>query len=1834
MSNNKITLAGYEVQEEIYQSKQTVIYRGINLAQQEPVIIKVPKAQNPTFNQLIKFRNQYNIVKNLNIEGIVKHLSLENYHHSFALVLEDFGGISLENYAIRARKNKSSLLPWPDFFTIAISIATTLESLYQQGIIHKDIKPHNILINPQTKVVKLTDFSISTVLLKESKQACNPNVLSGTLAYMSPEQTGRMNRKLDYRTDFYSLGITLYQLLIGQLPFQEREPLELVHCHLARTATPAQELIPAIPITLSNIIMKLIAKTPEERYQTAFGIRYDLEKCWQQWQKNQSFIPFSLGEGDIPDRFLVPEKLYGRQKEVDSLLKAFQRIAGLNHDFLLPTREMILITGSSGLGKSALVQEIHKPIVQQKGYFINGKCDQFKRNIPFFAIVQALRDLTQQLLTENNEVIKNWKDKIVAALGEQGKAIIEVIPELEILIGEQPILPLISPEESQNRFNALFLKFINIFAQPNHPLVIFIDDLQWVDTASLELIKLLMGAIHSHQENVVTNLLLLGAYRPEEVDSNDPLAISLEEIIQGEVKVSKITLNPLTKNNINDLIADTLNLPPQQTNSLTDLVYRKTKGNPFFTAQLLQSLHQEGLIKFVIGQGWHWNIAQINSFTIDENVVDFMAKKLAKLPKQSQVCLQLAACLGNKFDLGTLACIAQQNIIEVSKSLWPALQAEFIIPLRETYQLYSKDKGEESYFTPQLKVGETEIPYKFIHDRVQQAAYLLISESERAKTHWSIGQLLLQNTPKGQRAKKIFNLVNHLNLGKGLIVQDNQAKGLAELNLQAGQKALTATAYKSAIRYGKIGLSLLGENSWHKSYKSTLKLHELVIESTCLRGDFNQGLELIKEVQIQAKAILDIIEVSKIKIQAYISQNLLSEAIDTALEILSMLGINFSRNPQKSDIQEAIKITQTNLANVDNIEELANLPKMTDAKSLGAMKILATVASATYSACPSLLPLVICKQVDLSIQHGNSELSAFAYATYGLILCGIVRDITTGGIFGQLALSLIQKRKNSGKANQAKIFLVVNSFIKPWQEHIKETLLPLDLAYKSGVETGDFDFAARSLLVHSYHSYFLGKELSEVEQVMSKASQNIKKIKQETALARNELYRQAVLNLMTSSMDKKELPYQLIGAAYNEKNMLPLHQDSSDRYGIFNLYLHKLILAYLWQDYQVAKDNVTLAMDYVQSAAGSLNIAIFYFYYSLTLLAWARDKSDLVIEKSLWQVEQNQEKMKYWSDYAPTNYQHKSDLVDAEKYRLLGDKLAAMEAYDSSIIGSQKSAYLNEEALGNELAAQFYFSWDKEKIAQAYLTDAYYCYLRWGAQAKVEHLQKNYPQLLRNLNTEGENSHRESNINETLSTTLSTGKSLDLEAVIKASLAISGEIRLDNLLTNLIKITLENAGAEKCLFFLNQEEELLFLAKGEFSPAQENDLNIKIPSPIPIKSSSEFPQAILNYVKHTQEILVLDNATLSSDFAADIYIVKQKPKSVLCIPIINQSQLSAIAYLENNLTTSAFTNERVEILRLLASQAAISLENALLYTSVEQKVQERTKEIEIKNQHLEQTLYKLQSTQDQLIQTEKMSSLGQIVAGVAHEINNPVSFIYGNVGYANQYLEELVDLIKIYQGAYPTPKIQVQERIEEIDLDFLIEDLKKLLKSMHMGAERIRNIVLSLRNFSRLDQAQMIAVDIHEGIDNTLLILQHRFTKNKRNLNINLRKNYGKLPPITCYASQLNQVFMNLISNSIDALEESFEQIENQLPQITITTKLANEQVIIAIADNGPGISQKVQERIFDPFFTTKPVGSGTGLGLSISFQIIVNKHKGQLDCISQVGEGTEFMIKIPVTPS
>ncbi|WP_283757622.1 AAA family ATPase [Roseofilum casamattae] len=1726
----------------IYESDRTLVYRGQNVENEQPVIIKLLGNAYPSFGELVRFRNQYVITQNLDSPLIVKPITLERYGNSYALIMPDRGFVSLSSYWQNANADLRELL------ALALQLAESLYLLAGQQVLHKDIKPANILIHPVTQQVQLIDFSIASLLPKEQRQLVNPKGLEGTLAYISPEQTGRMNRGIDYRTDFYSLGVTLYELLTGMLPFSVSDPLELVHCHIAQSPIAPVDLLDAegqpYPAMLSGIIMKLMAKNAEDRYQSALGLRHDLERCLRSLEETGQIAEFELGERDVCDRFLIPEKLYGREAEVRALLDAFERVAA-------GSREMMLVAGFSGIGKTAVVNEVHKPIVRQHGYFIKGKFDQFNRNIPFSAFVQAFRNLMGQLLSESDEALANWKTQILAAVGDNGQVLIDVIPELVQVIGQQSPATELSGSAAQNRFNLLFQKFIAVFTTPEHPLVMFLDDLQWADSASLNLMKVLMG------ESDMGYLLLLGAYRDNEVFPAHPLMLALGEIVKNKAILNTITLEPLSESGLNCLIADTLSCTLDLAFPLTELVYQKTKGNPFFATQFLKALNEDEWICYNLELGyWQCDIVAVRQLALTDDVVEFMATQLQKLSTQTQEILKLAACIGNQFDLSILAIVSEQSPEQVATALWNALQEGLVLPQSEVYKFFQDRESDTRESSTDISVG-----YKFLHDRIQQASYVLIADNKKQSVHLKIGQLLLAHQSDSDRedSDNIFNVLNHLMIGIDADPSSIPAEQLAELAFLAGMKAKLSIAYQAAIDYFSFGLSRLHQDAWETHYQLVFDLNREKAECDYFVGRFEESESILNYALTKVKRPRDTAQIYGIFMNQRMTQGTdLVSGINAGIKGLAVLGMMLPTDVEALEALVKEELRQVQEA-FDKISPrvLLDLPEMSDPVQKNCMDLLPILMSISYVAGNSTLNwLTLLRIINLSLQYGRAESSSFAFCYYGMVLAsqGHYQEAYQ---FGSVALEVDRTFHNKhyiGKNNN-----IFAHSINPYTRPLAENLPLYQQSFEVCTELGDLIFGVWAIEFLMWTHLIKGSPLPLIEEEAQKYISYVQGVNDYNMLCCFELKQQFVQELMDETLEDDSLTY--IGFMNNPN--LKLWQDNHYEHGINWYGFLVLQRLYLKENYGQAVEIAQLLKSTLATNFGFFPILIYHVYYPLSLIANYSEVDSETQTVYLQQIQEQQQILQKCSENCSDNFLHKYHLISAEIAYLNGDRLQAIELYDRAIAGAKENEYIQEEALANELAAKFYLDWGKEKIAAVYMQEAYYCYAHWGAKAKTDHLEANYPELLAPIlqqqRTEASAVNNLTRLTQTLTTSLETqtssstsiSETLDVATILQAAQKLSSTIELEQLLGDIAEIILINAGAKKMALLTLERAQWQLHATAE-QHEQGNITTQTQPQPL-TPDNPVVPLRLIQYVKNTQQSVLINEAKTEIAGILEGYLLQYQPQSVLCLPLINQGDLVAIAYLEHPTTKRVFTPNRQTILEFLCAQAAVSLQNAQLYQQAQQS-----------QSKAEQALVELQQAQLQLVQSEKMSALGNLVAGVAHEINNPVGFLQGNIQPAQDYVRDLLGLIDVYQTEYPQENETVEDEIEAIDLEFVREDLPKLLNSMNLGVDRIRNISTSLRTFSRTDKEHKTAFNLHEGIESTLLILKHRTKANEQRPKVEVVKNYGELPEVQCFPGQLNQVFMNILANAIDAFEEAnqgktYQEIEASPNMIAITTFLHNE---------------------------------------------------------------------------
>lgn len=1815
IKTNFYRIQGYTICSQIYVGTHAEIYRATQDSTQRAVILKLVKQRVSGLSGLAQLHNWMAIAQLPKLVGTLAHYDFFFYNNQLVVVMEDFAGRSLIEYTKQGSEGLN--LSTQQFLKVTIQIADILRSMQEQRIIHKDIKPDNFLIDPQSLQIRLVDFSVASRLPREQQQAQRPSRLEGTLAYMAPEQTGRMNRGTDYRSDFYALGVTLYQLLSKQLPFQSNDPLELLHGHIAKQPTPIQHLSSEVPATVAAIVHKLIEKNAENRYQSAAGLKYDLELCLDAWEKSREIPKILLGQKDRDPQFVVSEKLYGREQEVKTLLAAFERAAQ-------GSTELTLVDGFSGIGKTALVNELHRPILEKQGLFISGKFDQFNRDVPFSAVTQAFKCLIAKLLREDDDQLAQWQHKIQNALGDQGQVIVDVLPDLSLVIGPQPPVARLASTAARNRFNQVFQQFIQVFASSEHSLTVFLDDLQWIDLASLQLIESLLQQAEGH-------LLIVGAYRSNEVYPAHPLMQMVESLAQKTAAISTVNLSPLPLPVLNQFVADTLRTHLEHALPLTELIYRKTKGNPFFTTQLLKSLHEETFITFnAQTQKWQYDSIAINEFTLTDDVVELMSQQLKKFPTATQEALKLAACIGNRFELDTLSLVCGRSTDETAKALWDAMQEGTILPLNEDYKCY---QGESSFEANVEGRKDIEVlpRYRFLHDRVQQAAYALIPDTEKAKTHARIGQILWNQLSESEQEERLFDLINQLNLGREKLHKKQQYR-LSQLNLSAGKKARLSAAYAAAHNYCQIGIDLLPDGAWERSQESYQLMYELHLEASeaaYLCGRFEQAEALYAVALDHCQTSLCQARVYRACMTQYELQCRHEEAIAIQRKTLRLLGWLIPETEQAIEAALVAEVKTVNeVLTQRSVESCLQAQHMTEPEMQEMMRVLQILFySAWLSGQPTLGLLAVAKMATLSLQKGNSEMSPFGYVGYSMILVTRIQDYALGHRFGEMAVQLCEQFDNADVRSMTNFLFAAD--VHSWSRPIRAAEPYFEAAYRYGMEAGNWLTVSFMMKLSGSDRLTYGKPLRSLYKIAQTHADFLRRIQSQANL---DVYIAAVLQPIRQLLGKTRSPFTLDDAHFSESQFIETYRDND--YALAWIYAIKIRHAYLLKD-EAAYPALVQKLPLVESAlATHTKVPSAYFYVALMTLSLIERSGDVSTENSLWAtVDRLKTKLQHWAEACAENVEHKCVLIAAEKARLQRRWGIASDGYDRAIRLAAKQSYRYEVALANELAAQLYDDWNKPRLAQEYLLQSFFAYSEWGAIAKLKQLKQQHANLFQSIElTAGGLLETSSQVvsfptqRSRIAQGTSAHQSLDLTSILKASQALSSEIQLDQMVTALLKIVLENAGANRCALLLPEEDTWRVKATAQ----NEYQFDIVF-SETSLAEASDLPLSLINLVKRSKETVIIADATADEALESDAYIAKYQPKSLLCLPLKQQGKLSGLLYLENNQTADAFTPNRIEVLNLLSSQAAISLENVRLYQQQEALVEARTRE-------LAAALDNLKQSQAQLVQKERMSSLGQLVAGVAHEINNPVSFIYGNLSATGEYIKDLIQIIEVYQQEYPNPEPAVTKVLEEIEPEFVVEDLSKILVSMEAGAQRISNIVLSLRNFSRLDEVGRKRVDIREGIDSTLMLLHSQLVL-EDGCPIQVMKHYAELPKIDCFVGELNQTLLNILSNAIDALVKQSACVKRAndsastayIPRIEISTAVKENAVAIIISDNGAGIAPEIQGRIFDPFFTGKAVGEGTGMGLAIAHQTIVEKHAGRLTVSSTLGEGSTFTIELPI---
>ncbi|EPG75929.1 AAA ATPase domain protein [Leptospira fainei serovar Hurstbridge str. BUT 6] len=1509
-------LDDFDIIETIQENSSTNVYRAVSKTDRSlSFIIKVLAAEYPDTRDIARIRHEYELSKELTIEGVVKPLELRRHGNGYALILINLNGISLQNII---RKGKSSSL---SFLEIAIPLSKILGEIHLQGVIHKDIKPANIIVNDDRSVY-ITDFGLSTRLSREKARYSATATMEGTLAYIAPEQTGRMNRSTDNRSDLYSLGITFYEMLTGAPPFKSDDAIDLIHSHIAKVPPSPHELDSSVEHQLSNIVMKLISKAAEDRYQSALGLAADLERCLRNLNQGGEISEFPLGLEDSSGSLQIPQKLYGRSEEIEILLGAFERVSQ-------GASELLLVRGYSGVGKSALVHEVHKPITEKKGLFISGKFDQFQRDIPYYAIRFALKDLCEYLATESEDVLENWKTIILNALQPNASVLIDIVPELELIIGKQPAVPELGAQESINRLNQVFQSFIRAISNREHPLVIFVDDLQWADSGSLNLIKILLtGAEEKY-------FLLIGAFRENEVDGTHAFSLTIDEIRKSGSSVRSIALNPLKSEHVRDLTMESLASTDRELlTPLSDLIYSKTGGNAFFVNEFLKNLYEDNLIYFDFAKRkWIWDIRSIESKNVTSNVVDLMSQKIGRLPEETRRILQLGSCVGSQFSLKIISIVYEKNEQDTLIDLWKSVEEGLILPLDNNYKLLQRTSPENKA-DPDRQKFEIDIMldtnFQFLHDKVQEAAYSGIGEEHKKKVHLTIGRLLLDRTESSQLPERIFSIVNQFNLGSGLLVEDSEKNKLTELNLFAGKKAKHSSAYNSAINFFKQGISLLNETHWKNQYEISFELYseKAACEySAALLEDCERDVKIVLENAIGQDHKTAIYQ---IYLNLLYQLNRHREGIEIGIEALKYLGITIPKNVKKAHIALLYARFRIRLG-AKKARDLVELPEITDKRVFNVCAIIYDLVPSSYQVFPDLMGYISLLMALHCLKYGNSIYSGFAYAMTAVIMSGVTKELEGAFKFAELAETLSEKYYDIGV--KAKVHFAIGNFNIHWVLPMREHKWYVDTALKTALEAGTINWADYSMTFSRIQSiFFTDKNLESILEENEKIYEMYLKHKDREVIL-NHYFILNFLNNLTINDNNSADPYSFNEEDYEREMLTP---------GNFTIrtYYHtlKMIQSFMHENWEAALSHGWKGFRIVLEVLGNMLDFQLRYYFVLSCLSYQISTKKSLSLKFRLAYKLNRFLLRYYSKKNPVNFLAHDLLVSALEAQLEGRQNQAGAYFEKAVKESHLAGFSINEALVNEYTAKFYIANDIEKAATAYMTEAVYLYSSWGATAKVKQLEENYGHYIRKSNSAKKMDSI--SLRETHSSTDNNrSNTLDLTTILKASQAVSGEIRLDKLLSELMQNLIQNTGAEKGLLVLEENRNWVIRAEGSANGT------IDVLSSELLLQSKKIPRTIINYVLRSKQPIVLSRAWLDIQFQNDPYIIEVKPQSILCAPIMNQGRLSGAVYLENRLTADAFTPDRLQVVNILSSQAAISLENSLLYENLEQKVRERTEEL-------------------------------------------------------------------------------------------------------------------------------------------------------------------------------------------------------------------------------------------------------------------------------------------------
>lgn len=1476
-----ISLTGFQVGDLLYQGPNSQVFRARRECDGLPVVIKIPASPDISIRENLRLQHEYDLLATLDLPRVIKVHDLVQYRSSFAIIEEDYGALDLEAHL------DGRILDAGGFLDVAVQMAESLAQLHAQRIIHKDVHLANFLIHPGTGEVKLTDFGMSSLIEGEVLEPGNPDQIEGSLAYISPEQTGRMNRGIDSRSDLYSLGVCFYRMLTGELPFRSRDPMELLHAHIARKPSSPKDLNAFVPQALSECTMRLLEKRAEDRYQSATGLGRDLEEMRAAVAKGNSLADMKLARWDMSGQFQVSQKIYGRDKEIQLLLDSFDRMTQGG-------AELLLVAGYSGIGKTSLVNEVHKGLTRQKGRYISGKHDQFQRDIPFSAFIQAFRQLTNQILSEPEARVVQWRTALLEALGNNAQVMVDVIPELELLLGGQPPVPELGPSEAQNRFILCIQRFIGVFARREHPLVIFLDDLQWADTPSLQLLWTLAS------QALTPYLLLLGAYRDNEVFPGHPLLLTVKRLLDSGVAVRTVSLTPLCNADLRLLTADTLRRAPDEVGELTRLIEEKTGGNPFFVSQMLKELHVRGVFRLAPETGgWVWDMAGIRAMELTDNVVDLMAGRIGRMDSQTRQALTLAACIGNRFELSVLAAVREQSVAETSESLWEALRTGLLLPAGSTF--------------------------RFLHDRVQQAAYSLIPQEDLAPLHLRIGRLLLRHVGQTQLDEAIFDVVSHFNAALDLIGDQEERMALFDLNMRAGRKAKASTAYEPALRHFDVAASLLPKDAWLTHPDVMLDVTREKADVAYLLGDFAQAEGLLDEALAQTRDRFEKVEIFVQKLIQYNQLGKYNEMMDRARDALSLFGVTVPDADDAASLGTrfaTLMADYTELLGPQPIRDLIHIPNVADPEQDSVIRLMAILTDGAYIALPTLFPILVLEVVVRSMRHGHNGLSAIGFAWVTVVIVQERQDYRSAFELGTLAMQLIERFPNPRIRAQITFLYAVCAM--HWFLPLEEQIEMYKRAYQYGIENGNMVFAgyARTMIPKTVlAAATVDKALEESEISLAFYAK-----RGSPFLLSERFCNLFLLNLKGERPDPVSLSTQEI----DENAHLELWQapDTLFGHGLAYFLTSKLQLLFLFGKMHEAWRLAQAHADWMRYIPILYETTVFSFYRAMAAASLLEEAPESEREVMATCFQASLAEFAVWACNCPENYAWQEQLLRAEEARLAGRAQEALDLFEQAAALAQRYKQPRGVALSRERAGLVQHAQGNLDSARAFLEDASFNYYRWGAHAKV--LRLRYALDSRTASVPQASVFSQASPSGSKSGSLQNSLShlIDIGSLLKATQAISREIRLDSLLQVIMTSVIENAGAQQGVLLLPDERDWSVAAMAtveQSTPTQENS---------PLAGSFLVSEAIVRYVIRSRMEVVLHDAGQHPTFQQDPHVVRRSVRSVMCVPLLAQNRLSGVLYLENNLHPGVFAVERTQIVKTLSAQAAISIENAKLYGSL------------------------------------------------------------------------------------------------------------------------------------------------------------------------------------------------------------------------------------------------------------------------------------------------------------